>query len=180
MEYYLRHLWRMSRGGRDEGDRRRHVAEVITRRAKQIETRWLTRVVEEANVGGVNITELRDCIPEYLKRIAEDLARKTEPGAQRGVSLWPALAREHGLMRVQLGFNIEQLMREFIALRRAVFEEVREDLREDGVAIEPTCWNSSKGACWRQCARTSSRATTATGAGRPSTSRSWRTSYVRP
>src|SRR3954452_2666550 len=111
--------------GRDE--RRKAVAaEVLARRSQDIEKRWLAGVRAQSDVSGVDPTALRDAMPDYLARISEALLSE-EPMQEQSGTAWCDVAREHGSMRVGLGFDIEQLAEEFVILRRVVVEVLREE-----------------------------------------------------
>jgi signal transduction histidine kinase len=109
-------------------DRRVLLAQSIERRRHDIEGRWLERVERTvANTDRhVPATDLRDAIGEYLRRLAQAL-RGGESIESGGTSAWADIAREHALTRVRLGFDVEQLISEFIILRRVLFEVARED-----------------------------------------------------
>ena len=92
---------------------------LIAARAQEIETRWLERVAAEvAAQHHVELTQLRDGIPDYLRELAKLLA--SAPGERHGAESWARVAREHGITRVRVGFDIEQLVREFITLRKVI------------------------------------------------------------
>jgi signal transduction histidine kinase len=95
----------------------------------QIEQRWLERVERDLLAGrsGVEPTHLRDGLPDYLDALA---ALFQQPGEHRyllaGEPTWSKIAREHGVTRVRLGFDINQLVHEFIILRQTIRELVVE------------------------------------------------------
>ena len=111
-------------------DRRRRVilAEAIVARMDEIERRWLSRVQAEIAPGrdDVSPTDLRNAIADYLAGLAEAL-RGEETAEHGGTVAWADVAREHAVTRVRLGFDIDQLVREFILLRRVLFEVAREE-----------------------------------------------------
>jgi signal transduction histidine kinase len=109
-----------------ERNRRTLLAGTIERRQQDIERRWVQRVQEEASGRSSTIppTNLRDGIHEYLRRMAEALRGEDSLEAS-GTAAWAEVAREHSLTR--LGFDIDQLVREFILLRRVLFEVAREE-----------------------------------------------------
>ena len=93
---------------------------VIGTKAQDIEQRWLARVrADIAKREDVQVTQLRDGMPDYLTELARLMA--AAPGADGGAS-WAEVARGHGITRVQIGFDIDQLVREFIALRNVIEE----------------------------------------------------------
>lgn len=73
----------------------------------------------------VELTQLRDGISEYLAELARALS---EPADQRsdGES-WARVARTHGVTRVHVGFDIQQLVREFMSLRKVIEEVAAEE-----------------------------------------------------
>ena len=109
-----------------EGSVQADLSALLLRRHCDIEQRWLSRVTADGRVRGIDLTELRDAMPDYLTRLAESLgaAGTTE---ERGSEEWREIAREHGVMRIRLGFDIEQLIHEFIVLRQVICEIARED-----------------------------------------------------
>jgi signal transduction histidine kinase len=111
-------------------ERRRRVllAEAIERRLPDIEARWLARVEEEVASAAhrVTATDLRNAVGEYVRRLAQAL-RGGESIESGGTSAWAEVAREHALTRVRLGFDVGQLVREFILLRRVLFQVAREE-----------------------------------------------------
>jgi signal transduction histidine kinase len=113
---------------------RRVLADTIAAFAAEIERRWLARVETVLAEGRSDIspTELRDAVPDYLARLADAL-RGEQPMEQEGLAAWEQVASEHGVTRVRLGFDVGQLVREFILLRRVLFEVAREQnvIRED-------------------------------------------------
>ena len=111
-----------------ESDRlHRDLGRVIATRAKDIEARWLERVLAEvAGKIDVELTHLRDGIPDYLAALGRLLS---ESGREdNGAVSWAQVARDHGITRVRVGFDIEQLVREFVTLRKVIEEVAAEDL----------------------------------------------------
>jgi signal transduction histidine kinase len=110
------------------------LGQTIDENRAEIERRWLERVQSEvAARPGIELTQLRDGLPDYLVALvdqlrghgAEDLEAKSE-------SIWARVARDHGVTRVQLGFDIGQLIHEFIVLRHVI----RDLSREKGTMAE--------------------------------------------
>jgi len=93
----------------------------------EIERRWLERIqLDILKTPGVELTQLRDGMPDYLVELAKALKDDASSSAgleERGESAWSKVAREHGITRVRIGFDISQLVHEFVVLRR-VIEEV--------------------------------------------------------
>jgi len=107
-----------------ENERSPELASVISNRAKEIEQRWLDRVMSDIAGTDVELTHLRDGIPDYLAALASFLAGQTD---QNGTEGWARVAREHGITRVRIGFDIDQLVHEFVTLRVVIEEVARED-----------------------------------------------------
>jgi signal transduction histidine kinase len=106
--------------------RRRELADAIVRRRDDIGRRWLERFAESSPHDDATVTELRDAMPMYLMRLAEGL--RTEHTAQRGgSSSWTKVAREHANTRVSLGFDIDQLVQDFIVLRSVIADVLEEE-----------------------------------------------------
>lgn len=98
------------------------LGEVIGHHRWEIEKRWLDRVSREiVETPGVELTHLRDAMPDYLVALVHML---TGPNDSRGAGAraWSDVAREHGITRVHVGFDVGQLVREFIALRQVIRE----------------------------------------------------------
>ncbi len=100
----------------------------------EIEQRWLDQV--KADVGGreVDLTALRDGIADYLVHLADYLERGGEledDGDEH--EAWTKTAREHGITRVRLGFDIAQLIHEFDVLRRVLIDTMRS---KGGIELE--------------------------------------------
>jgi signal transduction histidine kinase len=102
------------------------LAEVIDRRLGDIVDRWLERVKEALKKRRVARSELRDAVPDYLRRIADAL-RASDPLEQGGATAWADVAREHALARVRLGFDVGELVHEFIILRQVLFTVAEEE-----------------------------------------------------
>jgi signal transduction histidine kinase len=111
-----------------EHRRRSELAAAIERRLLDIETRWLERVQQELldNASSVTPTDLKDAIGQYLSALANAIRGDASIDAGGGAA-WADVAREHGLTRVRLGFDIGQLVSEFILLRKSMVEIAREE-----------------------------------------------------
>jgi signal transduction histidine kinase len=73
------------------------------------------------------MTDLRNAIGDYLRALAESLQQAGENVEANGIAAWTRIAREHALTRVQLGFDVNQLIHEFIVLRRELFQIIQEE-----------------------------------------------------
>ena len=103
---------------------RQALAAMIEHRQAEIERRWLDLV--RASIPGdkskLTSTEIHDAMGDYLIKLAESLRQENQPNESRGGTVWADVAREHALTRVRLGFDIDQLVREFIVLRQVLME----------------------------------------------------------
>jgi signal transduction histidine kinase len=100
---------------------------LIERQHAEIERRWLDRV--SADLGGepeAGLSELRDGMPDYLHALADALRRGGSDTATHLQRAWSDVARAHGVTRVRLGFDISQLVHEFVVLRATIREVARE------------------------------------------------------
>jgi signal transduction histidine kinase len=111
---------------------RERLAELIRRRDRDIQQRWIEQATQALKGREVSPTELRNSMPEYLNRLADGLQQATNVQSG-GSSSWENVAREHAETRVRLGFDIGQLVREFIILRQVIFQIIEE---EEGQALE--------------------------------------------
>ncbi len=109
----------------EEHERRVALADVLESRCEEIVSRWLERIQTEHVVPDVEESQLRDAIPDYLRHLASAL-RSGESLERSGTASWRDVAREHALTRVRLGFDIEQLVCEFVALRRVLSSVIAE------------------------------------------------------
>jgi len=101
----------------------RALGQLIATHAVDIEKRWLKKVTEEiAKRPPVELSHLRDGIPDYLAALAQILSSPMD-GQESGVAIWADVARGHGITRVQAGFDIDQLVHEFVVLRREIRTE---------------------------------------------------------
>jgi signal transduction histidine kinase len=119
-------------------DEARACATVIESARADIVARWMERVrsdVERAEQH-IHATHLRDAIDDYLIKLAEAL-RGESPADVSGSAAWKEVAREHAVTRVRIGFNIDQLVHEFILLRQTIVAVAA----ENGVSPDPTLSN---------------------------------------
>jgi signal transduction histidine kinase len=104
------------------------LAELIDEHRLEIERRWL-RIVETqiAKTPGIALTNLRDGLPDYLKELVKLLSSEGGPDLESGAEpAWARVASEHGITRVRIGFDIKQLIQEFIVLRRVIHDVASE------------------------------------------------------
>jgi signal transduction histidine kinase len=105
---------------------RDELAAVIDRRQADIVARWSERVYADLEDRIIDPTALKNAIDDYLGRLATAL-RHGDPLHRTARVAWIEVAHEHALTRVRLGFNIDQLVHEFILLRRVLAEVAREE-----------------------------------------------------
>jgi signal transduction histidine kinase len=96
------------------------------RRRDDIDRQWLEQITRTVQREDVSATELRNSMPEYLTRLAEGL-RRADTAQACGTSAWQNVAREHADTRLRLGFDIDQLVEEFIVLRQVIFRVLVEE-----------------------------------------------------
>ena len=106
-------------------DERTRLASIIDSRREEIEQRWLALIPASVKGRPLDSSQLRDSMPEYLVRLADGL-RGSESVEAGGSSSWENVAKEHAETRVRLGFDIDQLIEEFIILRRVLFDVIEE------------------------------------------------------
>jgi len=113
------------------------LSEAIFRRLPEIEARWLAIVKKDIAHTTVSLTDLRNAMGDYLRGLVESLRNPSGNTQREGVQSWAQVAREHAITRVHLGFDIGQLVHEFIVLRRVLFNAVREEgLVLDGIQAD--------------------------------------------
>jgi two-component system, OmpR family, phosphate regulon sensor histidine kinase PhoR len=109
-----------------ERRRRDQLAEAIVRRRDEVERRWLERIARAVGRSDLSTSELRNAMPEYLLRLAAGLWHESTASAG-GVASWEAVAREHADARVRLGFDIDELVQDFVVLRQVLSEVLDEE-----------------------------------------------------
>ncbi len=106
---------------------RSDLAALLTELSDKIARRWTEKVSAELSRHRLSDTELRDSIPDYLVALSEALrVEDAQTLADRGTEAWAGIARKHALTRVRLGFDIDEVLQEFMILRRMIFEVLRE------------------------------------------------------
>ncbi len=107
---------------------------IIERRQQEIERRWLERVERDvARSVGIEPTHLLDGLPDYLNALVKLFSRADAQNFDLSAEpAWSKVAREHGITRVRIGFDINQLIHEFIILRHVI----REIAVEQGAAFD--------------------------------------------
>jgi signal transduction histidine kinase len=112
----------MSWGAPSEANSR--LAAGISSQRREIEEAWLARIQKDVvKTPGVELTTLRNAMPDYLKALVTLLASPQDATLDlTGRQAWADVAREHGITRVRIGFDISQLVHEFIVLRQVIRE----------------------------------------------------------
>src|SRR5437016_1783456 len=103
---------------RKPSDVQRAVASVIERRQAEIIEHWLFAVGSDAARREVDTTQLSAGITRYLDRVVVALRAREAIGPL--ATAWADVARDHALTRMRQGFDVEQLARELVHLRRAI------------------------------------------------------------
>jgi signal transduction histidine kinase len=101
----------------DQSELARRLGDAIAEHRGEIRRRWLDRVVAVVGESGIPQTDLIEALPEYLERAARSL----RAGEDIGVA-WADVARHHAVTRVQMGFDISQLVHELTVLREVIAE----------------------------------------------------------
>lgn len=102
-------------------DENQALARIIESCKVEIEQRWLAAVCTQLEgIADVEPTQLKDGMPDYLDALARILRDPGEALEDRGAAGWARVAREHGITRVKIGFDIDQLIREFVMLRHVI------------------------------------------------------------
>ena len=107
---------------------RERLSQIIEHQRDEIEGRWLEQVQRDLVVKpGVELTQLRDGMADYLVALSNALRTEAtgESLGERGESAWSKVAKDHGITRVRIGFDIGQLVHEFVVLRRVISEVAR-------------------------------------------------------
>jgi len=119
---------------------RERLRAIIENQREEIEQLWLERVQRDiVKTPGLELTQLRDGMPDYLIALSKALRGSKSTGeslGERGESAWVQVARDHGITRVRIGFDITQLIHEFVVLRR-VISEVAKKYDPELVGAEP-------------------------------------------
>src|SRR4051812_20443672 len=98
-------------------DETSELGEHLDRNHIEIEKQWLERVGQEIGRHDLPDTELKNSIPDYIQGLAKTLRRNGEEALEsRGAEMWAEIARQHALTRVRQGFDVDEVLREFIIL----------------------------------------------------------------
>ena len=103
------------------------LADALLAHREAIVERWLALVAQDARAADVPMSDLRDGIDDYLIGLAAAL--RSGDTLEGGTKAWAKTAEEHALTRVRIGFDVSQLVHEFILLRGVIFQAVQSELR---------------------------------------------------
>ncbi len=109
-----------------EQQARQELADAIDRRQGDVIRRWIEQVYADLTTSRVDPTALKDALDDYLSSLTAAL-RRNDPLKHTARAAWSEIAREHAITRVRLGFDIDQLVHEFIVLRCVLSDVVREE-----------------------------------------------------
>jgi len=100
------------------------IGEILTRDAEIVTGKWLEKATKElADASGARREELRDRIPKYLQVLGAELAHREQ--TQTGQHL---LARQHGLQRWRVGWDLQEVIADYQLLQITVLEHLSEVL----------------------------------------------------
>jgi signal transduction histidine kinase len=97
------------------------LADLLNAHRHEIERRWMARVKTMLGRHQLPEPELRDSVPDYIEalvralRVVDDRALE-----ERGGGEWDQIARQHAITRVRLGFDVDEVLREFNILRQEI------------------------------------------------------------
>jgi signal transduction histidine kinase len=107
------------------------LAECLTRQRAEILERWTRRVVSDLDGGDLSRVKLLDHMPAFIDDIVECLARRPSPdtdGVARSEN-----APEHGRERLRIGFDVDEVVREYGILGDVVLQVVE----ASGIELRP-------------------------------------------
>lgn len=90
-----------------------NLAELLEARSAEILARWKTEVSGSLHPETMPHPQLVDHLPAFLAEIAQALRDRAGPDGSR-------VAAEHGQQRLELGFSLDGVVREYGALREAI------------------------------------------------------------
>jgi len=103
------------------------LAQLISQERQQIQYRWLEQLQRDVpNADRLEPALLQDGMPDYLDALGQMLSTDGGPWHERTHQAWAKVAREHGITRVRIGFDVSQLVHEFTVLRRVIHTLARE------------------------------------------------------
>jgi signal transduction histidine kinase len=102
--------------------------ELLERHRDEVVTRWSKRVEHEPVEPPLTKRELIDHIPRFIDDIVASLKPVAEPNQSS------EHAREHGMQRLRLGFNVDEVVREYGMLVTCILDLAH----EKQLALEPS------------------------------------------
>lgn len=101
------------------------LGDLIGKSEESILQNWIERLKEELGGTELGNTELRDSVPDYLAGLSKVLLDGQSPRSG-GREVLADVAQQHAVARVQQGFDITMLIKEFMLLRLTMVEIARE------------------------------------------------------
>jgi PAS domain S-box-containing protein len=103
-----------------------NLADLLDAHRDALITRWMAAVRRELVVPEpVPDVELANSMPDYLKQLVQMLRAKPD-GDKDSASSESNVAREHGKQRYRLGFELEEVVREYGVLRGLIFDLIEQ------------------------------------------------------
>jgi len=108
------------------------LAELLRAKRSEIVERWLHRIGREHDGDDLPAAELRDHLPTFFDQLVNALSHRTEP--ERAAST--AAASQHGEQRLRVGFDVDEVVREYDLLGDTILETA--DAAGVAVSIDQT------------------------------------------
>jgi signal transduction histidine kinase len=110
----------------EQRQEREQLAGLLMHYGLEVEQRWLASITPHLKHHGLPEPELRDSVPDYIQALAAALRREGPVSMEeRGGEEWAHIARQHAVIRVRHGFDVGEVLREFMVLRRVISEVLR-------------------------------------------------------
>ena len=103
------------------------LAELLRAKRSEIVERWLHRIGRQHAGDELPPAELRDHLPIFFDQLVRALARQTEPEHAEST----AAASQHGEQRLRVGFDVDEVVREYALLGDTILASAH----EAGVAL---------------------------------------------
>ncbi|HEY2746236.1 MAG TPA: HAMP domain-containing sensor histidine kinase [Polyangia bacterium] len=108
---------------------RQLLADVLMQARFVVEQRWLESIAPHLRHHQIDAPELRDSVPDYIVALAVALRHERDLSLEnRGGAEWAQIARHHAVTRVRHGFDVDEVVREFLILRREIVAVMSERL----------------------------------------------------
>ncbi len=107
-------------------ENRKHLAELIENKKQELLAEWRERVRPILAAQGLSNPALDNDIPHFLDELVQkirdiDAPHSWHPAEKPGLDL-ETLAKEHGRQRLELGYDVVQIIREYGILREVLIE----------------------------------------------------------